>query len=147
MLFVLINGKFPDYSDIDHVTNTLFSHYNNYIIYWREKSHVFVGTFSEYVMIQMNLRLVVGLSGCTFFRLSYFLVLFNLCPVNLRLIDTSGRSLWRRNEGHRLQIVILTWLFNAPMMKRKVFIVIYLPMYKDESNVYIDFKLKIGFPL
>lgn len=147
MLFVLINGKFPDYSDIDHVTNTLFSHYNNYIIYRREKSHVFVGTFSEYVMIQMNLRLVVGLSGCTFFRLSSFLVLFNLCPVNLRLIDTSGWSPWRRNEGHRLQIVILTWLFNAPLMKRKVFIVIYLPMYKDESNVYIDFKLKIGFPL
>lgn len=117
------------------------------IIYWREKSHVFVGTFSEYVMIQMNLRLVVGLSGCTFFRLSYFLVLFNLCPVNLRLIDTSGRIPWRRNEGHRLQIVILTWLFNAPLMKRKVFIVIYLPMNKDESNVYIDFKLKIGFPL
>lgn len=117
------------------------------IIYWREKSHVFVGTFSEYVMIQMNLRLVVGLSGCTFFRLSSFLVLFNLCPVNLRLIDTSGQSPWRRNEGHRLQIVILTWLFNAPLMKRKVFIVIYLPMYKDESNVYIDFKLKIGFPL
>lgn len=117
------------------------------IIYWREKSHVFVGTFSEYVMIQMNLRLVVGLSGCTFFRLSSFLVLFNLCPVNLRLIDTSGWSPWRRNEGHRLQIVILTWLFNAPLMKRKVFIVIYLPMYKDESNVYIDFKLKIGFPL
>lgn len=147
MLFVLINWKFPDYSDIDHVTNTLFSHYNNYIIYRREKSHVFVGTFSEYVMIQMNLRLVVGLSGCTFFRLSSFLVLFNLCPVNLRLIGTSGRSPWRRNEGRRLQIVILTWLFNAPLMKRKVFIVIYLPMYKDESNVYIDFKLKIGFPL
>lgn len=147
MLFVLINWKFPDYSDIDHVTNTLFSHYNNYIIYRREKSHVFVGTFSEYVMIQMNLRLVVGLSGCTFFRLSSFLVLFNLCPVNLRLIDTSGWSPWRRNEGHRLQIVILTWLFNAPLMKRKVFIVIYLPMYKDESNVYIDFKIKIGFPL
>lgn len=146
MLFVLINGKFPDHSDIDHLNNTIFSPYSN-IIYWRKKSHVFVGTFSEYVMIQMNLRLVVGPSSCTFFRLSYFLVLFNLCPVNLRLIDTSGWSPWRRNEGHRLQIVILTWLFNAPLMKRKVFIVIYLPMYKDESNVYIDFKLKIGFPL
>lgn len=120
----------------------------NTIIFWRKKSHVLVGTFSKYVMIQMNLRFVVGPSCCTFFRLPHFLVLFDLCPVCLHLIDTSCRIVWRRgrNEGYRLRVVILTWLFKAPWMKSKAFIVIYLPMFKDESNVYNNFKLKIGFP-